>query len=235
MGPLRADRRQIFVASFSAAEDQLSQWRAYSAGSSGVSISFDLTLVRPQAATHTDLVFAPCVYDDKQKMALLENAFSHIDVTIAQWAEAFDEAVRKDPDLIKKLKTPSDIDRHIRAPGLAERLQTAVGKVTFDLVRICPLLKHSKFSEEMEWRLVLPGSMTKQVQRPFAEFRPVRDTLIPYMAFPLPKREDCTIPMNDLIVGPGSHSEVEAAMSSFLTSCDLRVIPRKSDVPYRPW
>lgn len=152
-----------------------------------------------------------------------------------EWAEAFEEAVRKDPNLIKKLKTPSDIDRHIKAPGLAERLQIAVGKVSFDLVRICPLLKHSKFSEEMEWRLVLPVSMTQQVQRPLAEFRPVRDTLIPYMSYPLPKREDGPIPMNDLIVGPGSHSEVEAAMSSFLRSCDLRVIPRKSDVPYRPW
>ncbi len=45
-GPLSADRLQVFVASFSEAEDQLSQWRGYSQGSSGVSIAFDLTTLR---------------------------------------------------------------------------------------------------------------------------------------------------------------------------------------------
>ncbi len=46
-GPLRADRLQVMVASFSQARDQLSQWRGYSGASSGVSISFDLSTIRP--------------------------------------------------------------------------------------------------------------------------------------------------------------------------------------------
>jgi hypothetical protein len=33
---------ELFVTSFSAAEDQLSQWRGYSAGTSGVCIGFDM-------------------------------------------------------------------------------------------------------------------------------------------------------------------------------------------------
>jgi hypothetical protein len=44
LGP---NRRQIFVASFTAAADLLSQWRAYSHGSSGVSLAFDLRALRP--------------------------------------------------------------------------------------------------------------------------------------------------------------------------------------------
>jgi hypothetical protein len=44
---------QVFVASFSAAEDQLGQWRGYSHGSSGVSLAFDLRAFRPTAGIGT--------------------------------------------------------------------------------------------------------------------------------------------------------------------------------------
>jgi hypothetical protein len=46
-GPLSADRLQVFVASFSEAEDQLSQWCGYSQGTSGVSVAFNLGAFRP--------------------------------------------------------------------------------------------------------------------------------------------------------------------------------------------
>src|SRR5258708_26283674 len=41
-GPLHSSRLQVYVASFTAAEDLLSQWRGYSYGSSGMSLAFDL-------------------------------------------------------------------------------------------------------------------------------------------------------------------------------------------------
>ncbi len=47
-GPL--PNSQVFVASFSASEDQLGQWRGYSHGSSGVSLAFDLKAFRPPTA-----------------------------------------------------------------------------------------------------------------------------------------------------------------------------------------
>jgi hypothetical protein len=68
-GPL--NRSQVFVASFSAAEDQLGQWRGYSHGSSGVSLAFDLKAFRPPADSETLVSFAPCVYDPSKKEELL--------------------------------------------------------------------------------------------------------------------------------------------------------------------
>ncbi len=57
---LHPSRLQVFVASFSTAEDQLSQWRGYSQGSSGVSLAFQLGAFRPPTGTDT-LVCLPHV------------------------------------------------------------------------------------------------------------------------------------------------------------------------------
>ena len=66
-GPLQSGRLQVFVASFSAAADKLSQWRGYSHGSAGVSVAFDLTAMRPPANADELISFAPCIYDSAEK------------------------------------------------------------------------------------------------------------------------------------------------------------------------
>jgi hypothetical protein len=75
-GNLSPDRLQVFVASFSEAEDQLSQWRGYSQGSSGVSLSFNLTTLRPPAHIDTLVTFAPCIYKPEEKKAILRGALA---------------------------------------------------------------------------------------------------------------------------------------------------------------
>src|SRR5271165_3317593 len=74
-GPLA--NSQVFVASFSAAEDQLGQWRGYSHGSIGVSLGFDLRPLRPPIDADTLVSFAPCVYDSDEKEALVSHALHH--------------------------------------------------------------------------------------------------------------------------------------------------------------
>jgi hypothetical protein len=78
---------QIFVTCFSAAEDQLSQWRGYSHGSGGVSLGFDLRCFRPPADSDTLVCFAPCVYDPAQKKALLLDALHHVKDEIVGYRE----------------------------------------------------------------------------------------------------------------------------------------------------
>jgi hypothetical protein len=232
-GPLRADRLQVMVASFSDAQDQLSQWRGYSGPSSGVSVSFDLSKIRPLSGVDTGVVFAPCVYDLEQKKALLQRALSHMVDALVKWTSDVKEAVDKNPELLKKLEsTSAEWSSHVKSPPLRERFQLAMAKVNLDLVRICPLLKDSSFSEEREWRLVLPISMDKQLQNPRL-YRPARDTLVPYIAYPLCGANE-PVPVNGLILGPGSHAEANAATFSFLQAHHIMVTPRGSEVPYRP-
>jgi hypothetical protein len=60
---------EVFVASFSAAKDQLSQWRAYSYGTAGVSLEFDLRGFRPKGGTGFAACFAPCILSSRGEEA----------------------------------------------------------------------------------------------------------------------------------------------------------------------
>jgi len=84
-GPLT--RMQVFVASFTAAEDQLGQWRGYSHGSSGVSLAFDLKAIRPPSGSDTLVSFAPCVYDPVKKVELLSYALHHFTEEVSAYRE----------------------------------------------------------------------------------------------------------------------------------------------------
>jgi hypothetical protein len=70
-GALSFQNLQVFTASFSLAEDQLSQWRGYSGGSSGFSLGLDLRKLRPPSNLGTLVTFAPCVYSEQKKIELI--------------------------------------------------------------------------------------------------------------------------------------------------------------------
>jgi hypothetical protein len=109
--------------------------------------------------------------------------------------------------MLSKIKNPTELGPpYIEGPALTARLHSAATKVNFDLVRICPLLKNPSFSEEREWRLVLPISIDKQQLQNPRLYRPARDRLVPYIAYPL-CGEDEPVAVNDLTLGPGSHPE----------------------------
>ena len=93
--PLTSYDFRVFVASFSAAEDQLGQWRAYSRGSSGVSLAFDLKALRPPYGNGALMVFAPCVYDAVKKEELVLGALHHFE-------QSFEKHTSKDKEQVLK-------------------------------------------------------------------------------------------------------------------------------------
>jgi len=76
-GIIHPDHTHFYVASFSAAEDQLSQWRGYSHGSSGVSLCLDLNSFRGPSNVGGLVSFAPCAYDPLKKRELIHHALGH--------------------------------------------------------------------------------------------------------------------------------------------------------------
>jgi hypothetical protein len=95
-GYLHEDRLRVMVASFSEEGDQLSQWKGYADDSRGVSLGLDLRGIRPPSNIGTSVVFAPCLYKDQQKRALLQGAFAHYKEGLLEWWESLcDAAVRK--------------------------------------------------------------------------------------------------------------------------------------------
>jgi Protein of unknown function (DUF2971) len=228
---------QVFIACFSAAEDQLGQWRGYSHGSCGVSLGFDLSSFRPPPDSDTLVCFAPCVYDPAEKRELLLDALHHVKDEIAGYRERiFKLACEKDPhnasapDKEDVVKAFLDANSHLRAP--VSDLAVAATKTRVACLRMAALLKNSAFEEENEWRLVLPTLLTQQeaMKNP-PQYRVGKTALIPYIAHPF--SADIPFPLADVILGPGSDDNSVFAAERFLKSQNLNIKPRLSAVPYR--
>jgi len=114
----------ICVSSFSSVPDSLSQWRAYSGGGSGFSMGFAGSFLKEVADAH-DFYLAPCIYDRRQQMALL-NAL-------------VDDALTKNINL----KETGEYDDY-----------PAGGVLPANLNVYAPIIKDEAFKEEEEWRLI---------------------------------------------------------------------------------
>lgn len=237
-GQLHADHLQMFVASFSASEDQLSQWRGYSHGSSGVSLAFQLSALRPPSGLGILVSFAPCVYKPADKKALLSDVLSHfMKESQGYWDAGFQAFVEYNGarPLANNPTAVAELVRKIEAAAdFRSRLASALVKTRGDLLRIAALLKDESFHEENEWRLVLPVSVEKENMQNPPRFRAGNTTLVPYIAYPFPNSTSATLPLVDVILGPGSHPSATQAALAFLKSEGIKILPRESKVPYRP-
>jgi hypothetical protein len=232
-GPLAAS--QVFVASFSASEDQLGQWRGYSHGSTGVSLAFDLKAFRPPADSESLVSFAPCVYSTAEKKALVSHALRHFMEELGdKQAKAFKAACELNPGK-RTAENKEQVLKEYYAANPSKKppfedFQAAVLKTRVDCMRITGLLKHSAFAEESEWRLVLPTLPKIPMKNP-PRYRVEKTTLIPYIVHPFSAATP--LPLVDIILGPGSDDRSVFAAKKFLESQGLDLTPRLSKVPYR--
>jgi hypothetical protein len=234
-GHLNNDRLSIMVASFSEEGDQLSQWRGYANDSRGVSVGLDLRNLRPPSNAETTVTFAPCVYKQADKTALLKAVFEHSRKGLQNWWESIMNAARQRKG--EGASNPQFGQQLVSAHGeeLKQLTVRCYATLQFDLLRTAPLLKNESFSEEKEWRLVLPWNLIKLPTDHAIEFRPVRDTLVPYIAYALnaPNQEG-PIFCKDVVLGAGSHPSAEIGTNLFLRRQGIPVLARPSKIPYRP-
>lgn len=234
--PLHEEHLRIMVASFSEIGDLLSQWRGYSGNSTGVSIGLDLRGLRPPVQIGPTAIFAKCVYEKDQKAELLRSTFSHFR---SQLEKCREEILYGEPqDDIEGSKATPGPGEQVDAPSSREPnaiLHRAKKELVLDLVRIAPLLKSEHFAEEQEWRLVLPSEMISFPTNKTIEFRPIRDGLVPYIAFPLLQpNQTGEILLKDVILGPGSHPSAAIGVNMFLQSKFIPISAQPSKIPYRP-
>jgi hypothetical protein len=235
-GQMHEERLRIMVASFSAVTDQLSQWRGYAGGSTGVSIGLDLRHMRAAAGISTTVTFAPCLYKASEKRALLKAIFAECSRGLEEYWDATVKAGRT------KITEGNIIDprliwQNIRSDGKAldDLLFLIHRNLQYDLLRIAPLLKNESFSEEEEWRLVLPIETILLPTNRKIEFRATSNSLIPYVAYPLlSQNQEGPIHCTQMIVGPGSHPSATIGVSMFLARNEIPTPAMPSQVPYRP-
>lgn len=203
-------RDEVFVCSFSADGDVLSQWRAYGGGASGFAIGFSGSFLR-KACEAFDANLVPVLYDEDEKRALVRRLLD----------EAF-----------------GYVQKACRKGGAERRLLIIAEQQRFrwNLLRFAPLLKHKSFSEENEWRIVLAKYKVSERYSERFDYRAGSSMLIPYVRIPLNSRKH-SFNIREVIVGPTPHpDESTQSLVGLLAMRKLnRTTVRTSETPYRNW
>jgi hypothetical protein len=101
------------------------------------------------------------------------------------------------------------------------------------MLKTAPLLKHYKFRDESEWRLV---SASHPVTSPEIGFRSGPSTLVPHYSIPL-FAKDGSSPLTRVTIGPTPH--VDLAIHSTYALLQARgfkdAFVRESQIPLRTW
>lgn len=245
------DRYDTFLISFTDDEavsstdsvrpgDRLSQWRAYSNGSGGLSLGFDSSAL-VEGWTTCDLLKAGggrfrfrCIYDESTKKDIVKQIGAK---------------KSKDCQEIETAGKNQFISENCREPNreeLIKIIQPAVGNLLHTLYGNYFLLaakfKDEAFFEEREWRIVFYAIRDKVIEAQRAEpdkkivkFRQGKFGITPYIDFPLNLKTNN--PLRRIVVGPCPHmDEAVDAVKLLLAANEIdgvEVVP--SDIPYRDW
>lgn len=203
---------RICVASFSEQGDDLGQWRSYGSGSNGYAIGFIGDRLGEQTArqppTRRGGVWNAAVEYDPSRQAQIADAI--VDVIASACTTAVHEG------------------RSIDEAG-----ELGSGVFLSLVLTIGPMLKHSAFSAEREWRLVSPGIPHGHGHLGFR----AGTLLTPYCRFKLTQEGD-DLALAEIVVGPGPHQQLNRTAVDALRfeyGVAMPAEPRLSRVPYRDW
>lgn len=198
--------RQIFVICLSTKRDDLNQWRSYTLRTGGVCIVFDPAALFRQASPQ-GWEWANCKYQEDQK--------------------TFGDRVI------------DSLLEHARAAGpsparVAPERQSyfpVFRALTGEVLRIACRIKHPKFSEEYEWRVISPYIERNDDKR--IGYRTAGSLLVPYANFELGDLRSNGV-IEGVYVGPTAHADLShGSVAAFLGSKRIPYFVRRSDVPYR--
>jgi hypothetical protein len=168
-----AETSPIFVACFSEHKDDLSQWRAYSGGEGGYAIQFDPIKLR-QAGFGAEILLVRVEYEPSNHAIMFDD--------ILKWSEQYFlglEGAQKAPN---------------KEAWIEEFLSYWLRHLAF----YAPCLKHPKFRDEREWRLIYylrPDDPTKM------RFRQRQSMMSRHIPLRLAK----PLPITGVLVGPCRH------------------------------
>lgn len=223
-------RPRINIACFSSERDNLSQWRAYSGISVGVSLGFSKRDLLPQLGYPSECQLVPVLYAEEHKLALWD-----------MFARFFSDAYTKDSARQISVSQP---DGSIRKFYPTSGYESSLKGLLYQLAASC---KHSAFEDEREIRLFYTehsdivekyGSGPAKVR-----FRPTSCFLAPYTTLSdirnvydlVPAECSPRLALSEVIVGPHPRSDLAiASVKKFLRENgydDIPVYP--SAAPYR--
>jgi hypothetical protein len=207
-----------FVASFSEAGDDLSQWRAYTPDRSGFSIGFSSDALR------TQWVIPPATGDPSFVGGQLLRVSYLSKTNIAEVDRIIDDAL--------------DVGGLLH--GQSGFCGTISGKdaVLAWFSTIAPRYKDVAFAAEKEWRIVLSKPHKPM---PGQRFRAGKSTIVPYVEVELNRGIDSkpvdAYMIREVVVGPTPNPDlsIESLKSFFSSRGHAEVLFKKSAIPFRHW
>ncbi|WP_428661400.1 DUF2971 domain-containing protein [Reyranella sp.] len=206
MGLSLATSNAVFAGAFSAARDDLSQWRAYGGAEGGISIgfAFDALLERVQSPGVPQLLL-PVEYDEVRQR------------------RAADQLVQRGVQLYEQLQ----------AEGVAVSARDYAFALNEKSTELAAIPKHKTFRAEDEWRIVRrvePSDLSK------VTFIGHETVITPAWDFDLKLPTTGRMPLAEIIVGPGrmaAHT-AEAVRALLVQRGYGSTVPvTSSGVPYR--
>jgi hypothetical protein len=237
IGPLSPSRLELYTVSFTVLEDTLSQWRGY--GIDGVSLCFDLQQIRPPEEIASLVSFAPCIYEEQEKRALVACALQGFVSKVLT-------LYRATGDLgwaAQRLRAWNQLTLHEQAAQvslnawnekyLKEELHRQYVLTAADLLRVAALCKDRTFHEEQEWRLMLPVHRDRPLQYTARSYRTRNDEEVPYITTSLFAGQ-VRLPLTRVVVGPGGDVATRReAIEDGLRLADYVIPVDSSKVPLR--
>lgn len=196
-----------YVCSFSEESDLLSQWRGYCKDGSGYSLGFALNSLQ-SCVRRAGFVIKPCIYDVRKQ------------------TNAIGELVRKASDrfVLEVGRTGENWDA---------KSKFIAAEILLEFIQLAPFLKHPKFEEEREWRIV--ANLQTNYVKSLIKFRPGGTMIVPYIEIPLPIAEESLV-IDEVFVGPTREREISmASVELLLKATNVTCSKVKcSTIPYRP-
>ncbi len=209
-GSLSKQRIQVFVVSLTKLKDSLSQWDRYGDLSRGIALGFDLSKLRPEPESGTLVTFAPCVYDDEEKVRLVDDSLGIFLLQIIQLTKNVDDkkwaakrviewtALYPEKSFLASRQEFDDWNQKF----INEEVNKAATRLAGELLQLCTICKHSGFREESEWRLILPIGTDKVLVNAERKSRVRGVEQVPYIETRLTFDESQPLPLSRVMLGP---------------------------------
>ena len=224
-----------YVASFSAENDSLPQWRAYCSAGNGVAIGFSVDCLKRA-------FFAGSAEGKRKTVALTFTPVTYTEVTLP------DKVI--DKEIKDSIKATDVLVEYAKATNRDIRRETAF-RVLIEAQ--ASSRKHSSFSHEREYRITVHPNLVPEFS---LDFRPAGTTLVPFVKLGIPEKRSGYENANyerpsaasilggrgrfqfidRVVIGPTPNAYLSMrAVREYFNHMRLDVEVVRSDIPFRDW